>query len=271
MKPEKSLLYLIPIVFLYIVASWFVTIVPYAKAKQFFASLPALVKTNLVDRYPSALEIKVTNGIVSLNQKTPYCFLISNNAVAPAKLPAGIVVDPNAHPDISLLSATGPYSKLCQPVALVGSNFAIFPDQNNSFKTQSIPTDVNVTINRNNIVGFTDKYLPSLESFGLKVYFIIPFIGSIFIYLFLLLVNLWYAVMVRFACKIFKKPVPAFGQAYRLSLFFYCFLLVIDWYFVGALNYFLKTNLDLSFFLRNTFLISAASLYYYSRHPTTIV
>ena len=261
MKPEKSLLYLFFIVLLYVVASWFVTIFPYAKAKKFINSIPTLVKTNLVDRYPAKLEIKVTNGVVSLNQKTPYCFLISDKA--------GVVIDPSAHSDASLLSATGPYSKLCQPVALIGSNFAIFPDQNNSFKTQSIPTDINVTINHQNIVDFTNKYLPFIQSFGQKIYFVIPFVGSLLVYLFLLLTNLWYAIMVRFACKIFKKPVPTFSQAYHLSLFFYCFLLVFDWFFLGALNYFLKTTIDLSFFLRNTILISGACLYYYQSHTIT--
>ena len=262
MKPEKSFLYLFFIVLLFFIPSWFATIFPYSKAKQFFSSLPVWINTNLIGRYPAALEIKVTNGIVSLNQKEPYCFLISDKD--------GVVIDPSAHPDTSLLSATGPYSHLCKPAALVGNNFVILPDQDNSYKTQTIPTDVNVTINHNNIIEFTNKYLPIISAFGQKVYFIIPFVGSLFIYLFLLLNNLWYTAVVRLACKIFKKPIPAFSSAYKLSLIFYCFLLVFDWFFLGALSYFLKTNISLNFFLRNTILISAACLYYYNSHQPPI-
>lgn len=262
MKPERSKLFLFLLVLLYVPAAWFVIFVPVAKVRTFFANLPDLVNTNFISHFPQTMEIKVTNGVVSLNQETPHCFLISGNT--------GVVIDPSAKPDLSVLSTTaaGPYSKLCQPIALIGSNFILYPDKNNSYKIQQIPTDANLTINHTSLVTFVNQNLPKLISIAQKAYYILPFIGLIFIYLFLLFINLWYTLMVRLALKISQKPLPLFGQTYNLSLFFYSFILFFDWFFLGTLNYFLKTSLDFSFLFRNTLVICAASLFYYKSHPS---
>lgn len=263
MKPNKAILINFIIVLIGVLFGWFLIIAPYSKVENVFQQLPTWINSAVVQNYPEDLTISINKGIVSMTKESPYCLVLPLENNAPEKLSKGIVIDINASADVSEMEVGGIYSNLCQPIALIGKNFVLYPDENNAYKYVKISDQINVEIDRELINKLISQYLPLAVSFGKNVYYILPFLVIPLLFLGFLSQNYWYSLIVRLAIKIFKITKISFGESYKISLFFYNFILLIDWVLIRyVLNNLLGLEIAISFPFFNTIMITLASVLY---------
>lgn len=260
MKPQKSVITLLLIVTVYFLISWFAVFAPYPKVKSFINELPNLINSKIISQYPQDLTISVKKGIVSINKPTPYCLSDSSSK-------NGIVFDPLAKPDFSLLGEKSVYKDTCQPVAIVGKDFVLYPDKQSSYKIQTISPDVDIEIDRTKISSFVNEILPKLVSFGQALYFIAPFVVIPLVFIVYLVGNLWYALVIYFIRKWTKGVTPlSFGEAFKLSLFFYNFILVVRLFGLSLIaTQLMHQNVQFDIPFLDTVLITIGSLWYLNR------
>lgn len=258
MKPQNSVLTLLIVTAFYVLTSWFVVMAPYSKVKDVLGQLPTIANEKLVALYPRDLQISVKKGIVSVNQKTPYCLIVDQ------KSGTGVVFDPISVPDISLLGPNSIYKKLCLPMALVGKNFVLYPDKQQSYKIQTISPEVSFEVDRTKVSSFVAEILPKIVSFGQTAYFVGPFVVILLMFLLILNLNTWYALIVYLAAKVFKvNPALTFRRAYTLSLFFYNFVFIANSIIISlVLNQISHLNIHLNFPFLYTIIITLASIFY---------
>ena len=267
MKPEKSILTNFILVCLFSLVGWFLVVAPISKKESFRQKVSTWASSNLIESYPEDLVITVNKGVMSLNKDSPYCFVIpadlfGKTEVADQRL-RGIIFDTKATADISALSSNQEYSKLCKPLALVGRNFVLYPDDNNTYKYTKISEEINAKIDRETVNNLVAQYLPLVIKFGQRAYYIIPFVVALLLFLGFLSQNYWYSLMVKLATKIFKIKEISFGDTYKLSLFFYNFILLFDWVVIRfIINVLLEKNVVISFPFLNTIIIAAAAVIY---------
>ena len=254
MSTGKVALILLLLLVLVIPFSWFTTIFPIQSASSFFRNISSWVDSSVIKQFPQDLVISVKNGQVSLNRPTPYCLILKQGGLF------GVVFDPQSEPKIQAFENEGPYSKICQPIAVVGGNYVMTLDKD-QIRIQKISPQVTFDINQKNISNLAANYLPKLISFGQTAYLVLPFILIIPAFLFFLLNNLWYSFASGLVLKIFKlRPSNTYGT----TLFFYTVINFIQWVIVGyILNSLLKQNIKISFPFLNTILIAIASVFYF--------
>jgi len=268
MKPEKSIIISIISVCCLTLFGWFLIIAPWSKTQDLIKKLPSLVNTNLVENFPADLKINVKKGIVSINKISPYCLTLPYDKTKVGNVGDGVVFDVYAKADISSLGAGGMYSKLCKPFALVGKDFLLYPGEDNTYKYTKLSDTMNFDVDREIISKYVNQYMPVLISFANKAYFILPFAFLPLILVFIFLMNCWYAIVVKLAAKIFKIRTMSFGESYKLSLFFYNFLLIFNLIVIKyILRTLLKQDFSLSFPFINTIVITAASMFYLKNRP----
>lgn len=245
--------------------AWFVVLVPFTVANSFLRSLPERINTSVVNQFPQELKIVIKNGEVSLNQPNPYCLLLGNQPQV------GIIFDLNTQPQLDAFEINSPYRRLCQSVAIVGQNYVMYNDEK-QIKIQKIPTQVNLSINRQSISDFVVTYLPKITTFGVVGYLISPFIAIFFILAFFLLSNFWYSLVVTIVTKIFKtNPLVTTGKIYAVTLRFYLYIIIFQWVVVYyLLNYLFRLNVALSFPFLNTVIISLASMLYFNQQEKNL-
>jgi hypothetical protein len=242
---------------------WFFVIAPYAKVQSLIQKLPEWINTNVVENFPEDLKINIKNGIVSFNKPSPYCLTLPSNATSKNEELHGIVLDVNATADISSLESGGKYSKLCKPFALVGKDFLLHPDENNTYRYTKISESVSFNIDREIISKYVTQYLPLVVNFGQKAHFIIPFALIPLFFVLLLSTNYWYSLVVRFAAKTLKIKKLTFGESFKLSLYFYNFILLVDVILIRyVLNILLEQNINISFPFLNTIIITGVAMMY---------
>lgn len=266
MKPNKSILINFIFVCLFVLVGWFFVLAPYAKVQSLIQKLPSLVNTNIIENFPQDLKISIKNGVVSFNKPSPYCLTLPSKTPSADEIPQGIVLDVKATADISNLEPGGKYSKLCKPFALVGKDFILHPDKNNTYRYTKISETVSFNIDREIIAKYANQYLPLIVTFGQKAYFILPISFIPLIFVLVLSQNYWYSLVVRFSSKQFKIKELSFGESFKLSLFFYNFVLFIDLVLIKyVLNFLLKQNIGISFPFLNTIIITTLSMFYLKR------
>lgn len=267
MKPEKSILFNFILVCSLSLLGWFFIVAPVSKKESFQQKFSTWASSNLVESYPEDLIILINKGEVNINKDSPYCFvlpanLFGKNEVVDQKL-SGVIFDTKATADISALSSNQEYAKLCKPLALVGKDFVLYPDDNNTYKYSKISEEINAKIDRETVNNLVNQYLPLVIKFGQRAYFIIPFVVALLLFLGFLTQNYWYTLMVKLATKIFKTRKISFGDTYKLSLFFYNFILLFDWVVIKyVLNSLMKMNVVISFPFLNTIIIATAATIY---------
>jgi hypothetical protein len=263
MKPEKSILVNFIISCVLTLAGWFFVIAPQAKVQDLIKRLPGWINTNVVENFPDDLTINIKNGIVSLNKPSPYCLTLPSDKTSKNEELSGIVFDVKATADISSLESGGKYSKLCKAFALVGKDFVLHPDKDNTYRYTKISETVSFDIDRTVILKYVTQYMPLVINFGQRAYFIIPFSFIPLFFVILLSTNYWYSLVVRFAAKILKIKELSFGESFKLSLYFYNFILLVDAILIKyVLNILLEQNINITFPFLNTIVITAAAMIY---------
>ncbi|MFA5828335.1 MAG: hypothetical protein WC841_03195 [Candidatus Shapirobacteria bacterium] len=250
MKTQKSVLYLTIFLLLSSIIGWFYLILPLSTLNDILSNASTWVDTNLVSRYPDDLIISVKSGQVSVNRETPYCLVLDD------KSQSGIVFTGDRDPRVlSLTDET--YSSLCKPIALVGTNYYVYPDKENTYKVETIPATVNYNLDKNQIVNFVNQYLPLILRSGRNLYYFVPFMATPLLLIIFLSQNLWYSWVAKTIIKIFKlHPNDKKLEIYGTSLFIYTIILFVDWVIIGLLlNYILKQNIHLSFPFFNSLVI----------------
>jgi len=254
MKTNKSVLYLLIFLLLSCTIGWFYFILPLSTLNNILNNTSTWVDTTLVSRYPNDLVISIKNGVVSLNRPTPYCLVLDD------KSQSGIVFTGDKDPRV-LSFTDGTYSSLCKPIALIGTNYYVYPDKENTYKVETLPATANFDLDKNKVVEFVNKYLPSIIEFGHSAYYALPFLIIPFLLIGFLSQNLWYSWVAKTVIKIFKlNPGNKKLEVYGTSLFIYTIIIFVDWVVIGLLlNSTLKQNVHFSFPFFNTLIISIAT------------
>lgn len=263
MKLSHSLLMLFVVLLITTVVGWFVIILPPTKFNSLFSQLTTLAVTFTETNYPADLEISVSKGQVSYNRADPFCLILDNQSQT------GVVFDNTAiNPPLEFVEN---YKDLCKPLALVGNNYFIYPDDNNSFKIQPLPADLDFSLNQKVIKDFIAQASPVILAVGKSAYYVIPTFLLIALYLFFISNCFWYAFITKIFGKFFGNNLT-FGQAYPTSLFVYTLLIFVDIVIIQYLiNSVLTASFALSFPFFNTIVITIlANLIIKSTKPQTI-
>jgi len=259
--PIRNLFLLILVVF---PINWFIFVFPFKTANEFFTNLPTYVSTSVIDQYPEDLKVTVKNGEVGLNRATPYCLKLNDTEKM------GIVFDTTAEPKVTAFDVGGPYSDLCEPIVVVGSNYYMYVEKE-QIKISKITPQANFTIDKPSITNFVDKYLPAVISFGKNAYYTLPFVGVVLAFGFFLLNNFWYSFIAQLFVKMFKLGDIKSSDVYSVTLFFYSVINFIQWVIVDdIINQLFKQSLVLTFPFMNTILISIATVVYFKNNPPSI-
>ncbi|MFZ2152667.1 MAG: hypothetical protein WAV41_01250 [Microgenomates group bacterium] len=267
--PQKSKTLLFLLILVWFPLSWFIIQLPISQFNSVLQNAPKYINENLLIKYPTDLIITLKSGQVSLNQPSPYCLVLDD------KSNSGVVFDTalTGAPNPADLGANGKYSQLCTPMGIIGRQFVLYPDKENSYKVTQISPDLNYTIDKPAITKFVDQYLPNLLSFAKSGYYFGPIILALFAYLYFLLINTWYTLVTRFFTRVLKISTSyPVDQIFNLTLFFYTFVLAFDWIIIGYFVHTLAglTNVSAIFFLRNTIVITLLSLYYQTSRPPIV-
>ncbi len=260
MKDSKAVLVTLIIAFLISNIAWFSKILPPGRFKSYLRQAPGFVDDKIISIYPDDLVVTIKNGQVDINQDSPYCLITHHDQETGQ--PFGIVYDSAAIANPSIFTQKSQYQGICNPIALVGKDFFMYPDNNNSnqYKINTIPDSVDYQLDKDTITDFADKTLPKVMDFGQKIYFFIPIIIFALSYPFILLFNFWYTFVLRLAFKLFKvDPKLTQGKVYGTSLLIY-FLILLTQTITGGRF--------ISFPFFNTIAICLfAILYFKSRSP----
>jgi hypothetical protein len=268
MRTGKSALILFLFLVVVVPFSWFTVIIPYKSAASFFNNAPKMVDSSLTKQFPADLVISVKNGLLSLNRPSPYCLILKEGSKI------GIIFDTKSDPQVKAFETDSPYSRFCQPIAVVGNNYLMLMD-NGRLNIQPIPTQLNYTLDQTTLSGLVSNYLPKLISYGRNVYLYLPFLLIIPVFIFFLLNNYWYSFVSRLILKLFKiRPGIKLSEVYGISLFFYTCINFLQWVVIGyLLNHLSKLNVIISFPFMNTILIVIACIIYFKNQsvPPVIV
>lgn len=261
-KPEKSKFLLFLLVLVSSVFGWFFVIAPHSSFQNLIDRFTNLVNNNVIARFPEDLVIIAKGGQISVNQPSPYCFIVSDDG-------EGIVFNTNvSSPQPSDLEPGNKYSDLCRPIAVVGQNYVIYPDRDYGYRVSKIPMEVDIVVDRSKVVGFVNQVLPVLSSVARYFYFAIPFVVTIFSFVYLLAINFWYLIIVKLVGQKLLKMDLASSKVslYNRVLFFHVIFLAFDIVFLQYILKFIlgQNQLETSFFLRNTIVISALTLYFHN-------
>lgn len=261
MKNGKAIFISFLFFLIYSPVFWFVLTLPYPKFQTISDDLPELINDNLIDRYPNDLVISVEKGIVTINKPSPYCLVLDD------KSRYGIVYDALSSPSLlNTFDQNGPYKSLCQPIALVGTNFVMTHDSDNGqIKINRISETVTYTIEKSTISSILNQLIPVINQIGNVAYYIIPLLIFLSFFLFTLSSNLWYTFTSKLLLKLFKIDTNLLkDKIYGTSLFIFNIIQFINLVIFGwFINKNLSQNYSLSFPFCNTIIISIASFIYF--------
>jgi len=261
MKNGKAIFISFLFFLIYSVVLWFVFTLPYPKFQTISGDLPQLINDDLINCYPDDLIISVKKGIVTINKPSPYCLILDE------KSKYGIVYDALSSPSLlNTFDQNGPYHNLCQPIALVGTNFVMTHDSDNSqIKINPISETITYTIEKSTITSIINQLIPIINQIGSVAYYIIPLLIFLSLFAFTLLSNLWYTFTSKLLLKLFKVDISLLkGKIYGTSLFIFNIIQFLNLViFACFINKKLGQNYSLSFPFCNTSIISITSFIYF--------
>lgn len=261
MKNGKAIFISFLFFLIYSAVLWFVFTLPYPKFQTISDDLPQLINNNLVDRYPNDLVISAEKGIVTINKPSPYCLVLDE------KSKYGIVYDALSSPSLlNTFDQNSPYRNLCQPIALVGTNFIMTYDSDNGqIKINKISETITYTIEKSTISSIANQLIPVINQIGIVAYYVIPLLIFLSLFLFTLSSNFWYTFTSKLLLKLFKVDVSLLkGKIYGTCLFIFNIIQFLNLVIFGwFINKKLGQNYSLSFPFCNTIIISIASFIYF--------
>lgn len=195
--------------------SWFVVLAPVAKFNELKAQIKGYVTSGSNKYFPSNLEISIKKGIATINQPSPFCLKIDE------KENMGIIYDENAVSDIRAFSKDGQYKNLCTPVALVGKDFVMYPDDK-SIKVTKLSSDLNFSLTKPKLDKYIETYYPLAQKLLTSGYYIIPIVIWFFVLSWIYTFSLWLALVLFGLGKAFKSlGSPDYGLSYKTSILSY--------------------------------------------------
>ncbi len=267
MKNGKAILICAIFSFIFSAVLWFFITIPFKDFRNAIDTLPQLINTSLVGKYPEDLVVSINKGVITTNQPSPFCIILDD------KTKAGIVYDSSATSiTLNALDQDGPYQDLCLPYALVGQTFVMYPDKDSGqIRINKIPTDITYEIKKSTIVTFVDNILPIIVQVGNIGYYLVPLFIFIAFFCFTLLTNFWYTFVSKLVLRLFKiNPTHIKGMIYGTSLFIFNIiqfinLVLFDW----LINKASHRDYTLSFPFSKTIIISIGTLIYFKYLSTT--
>jgi len=261
MKKSKSILICLVFSFLYTAILWFVVTLPFNKFKNAIDTLPQMVNSSLIDRFPDDLVISIKKGVVSINKPSPYCFVIDDKSKIGVVFDSSIMsANPNA------FDPNGPYQELCKPIAVVSQTFIMNMDTDSGqIKINKIPTDISYEVDKKIVSSFVENILPTIINIGNVSYFVVPLVIFLFFFIFTLSSNVWYSIIARFFLKTFKiNTNPPKSLVYGTSLFTlnilqFINLVLFSWF----INKAFKQDYSLSFFFSKTIITTLGVIVYF--------
>ena len=228
---------------------------PKKEVDEFFNKTLLQLEEEVLVKYPDDLEIEIDDGLISVNKELPYCLELDEEQ----GVKQGIVFDKK--PNISaLMEGSEEYSQLCKPIVLVGENYVIWPDRQ-GLKTQPISNEINIDIDKNKINEWASKIMPVIKDWGMKAYMFGPILLVGPAMLVLMFLNLWYGMVLKIACSLFKIRKIDFSLAYRTSLIVFTAWNTFKWLVSMIIRQISETGIRLSPFpFFDTTLITAICL-----------
>lgn len=193
-----------------------------ADVKNFFDNVSIKANEIISQNFPKELVINVDKGMVTLNQKLPYCLLVDkeNNQ--------GIVFDNAENPNIKSFE-TQPKNFTCKPFVIVGKDYIVAKQEERETRIYEIPKEVTVELNQKMLLENKDKYLPVVVKQGNRLYEALPIILTIIILPWIMLANFWYSLVVYLLAKVFKLTTHSeINNRYWIALFFGSILSIVN-------------------------------------------
>lgn len=170
-----------------------------------FIEVPATVQNfaqSVINCYPKDLEIKITNGQVSINAEEPY-FLKSCEGQN-----LGVI-------DTKISFSTSKFDEYKVP-AWVTKDSIVYKKSNVETSTYSLSRMKDFTLNQQVINSYYKMFSPYLKFVG-PILLLLSFIGIFLIFDFRLIYLLLLASIIWLLGKIFKQTL-GYGQAYKVGL-----------------------------------------------------
>ena len=182
--------------------------------------LPEINKTlgsvgaTIIDRYPQELEVNVKDGIVSTNVEEPYYIKIPDAQKADfggseSDIENFIVIDTKNEPSIDSLDKYKTF-------VLVTKNYIVAKEDNGKITMNSLKEMPDISINKNSVIQFTEKYSPYLK-FLIPILILFVFIGSFFLVAFELVYLLIAALFIWLIASV-KGAGIGYKKSYQLGI-----------------------------------------------------
>lgn len=177
-----------------------------------FNSLVKNFGNELIDTYPSELEIKFKNGVVSTNVTEPYIIPVPKDEInkdyGKLKYDNLLVIDTKSDFTMEKFSSYN-------TVILLTKNAVVSRD-NNKITITDLKDVTNFTINHENLVYWVNKFTPIVKVIPFAIPFAI-FIGLLIFYSFNLFYLLFASLLVFILGKIRKQGL-SYKKSYQVSL-----------------------------------------------------
>lgn len=218
MTTKKTILFFVLFFLISIPIYWFIRVIPVAKFNQYYSEAPKIVNNLIAKVYPEDLIIDINQGQISVNKETPYCLVFDENQKI------GVIFDEDANLDDFINTKGTIYTEICNPIALVGDSYVVYPDSESeiegAYKIQQVPADLTYQLTKQKIDNFASQVMPTILNIAQKVYYFAPFVAFIFILPSLLMINLWYALVGLMVFKITKIGSDiSYKRAYSKTFF----------------------------------------------------
>lgn len=216
---------------------------------KFFNNVSIKSNEIISQNFPKDLVINIDKGLVTLNQKLPYCLLINK------KNNEGIVFDSAENPNIKSFE-TQPKNFSCKPMAVVGKDYIVAKGDKET-KIWQIPSEISITLDQKMLLENKDKYLPMVENKGRKLYVVLPLILMVMALPWVMLFNFWYSWILGIVAKLAHLELNSEAKnKFWITLFFGSILSIVNY----ILLYF--SYHQISFAFSGTIIISVASILY---------
>lgn len=227
MSLKKSLLVFFLVAGVLVPLMWFLSWLPYGRVNNFLDRAPALATRTVNTRFPRDLVIRLEGGMLSLNRPLPYC----------------LVLDPNTQSGLLFVEEVDPmYLEAqrmfadCFPVAVAGESLMMYEDSTAGYRLQSYPT-IDLQVDRTVVEQLMADVMPVLSNYGRVVYHMAPVMLLMVLVPFLLVLNLWYALVLRLIFAIFfPKRSVTFAKSYAAALQAQTIWIIVSWGFFSLVQ-----------------------------------
>lgn len=176
------------------------------------------IVTNIVDYYPSELEVKIRNGQVTTNIKEPYMIPIPKDSSSD-QISNIIVIDTTTPFSLSKFNE---YSTL----AWLSKDIIYLKGERNEFRAYPLTDVENFTVNKAQLQKLADTVSPWI-SVLVPIVGVFIFIGMLFVYAFRLVYMFFLALCIYLLTRLMKRPLT-YKNSYKIGLYAITLSLIIE-------------------------------------------